>query len=339
MSNKPRIAILLGDASGVGPEVVVKLIADKTLQALCDPLLLGDQTVLEWGMRDASLQIPYTIIKNVQEEVPPHHVKLLQMPHPKLDSVVTGQVNRQCGIACMAMMEKAVELWKRGEVLGICYAPLNKSALLEADCPAQSETEYFAQLLEHKGAFGEVNMVDNVWTTRVTSHVPIKQVSDELTIESILDNIRLAQNTLLQAGFAKPRIGVAALNPHAGENGRCGREELDVISPAIQLAQQEGIDASGPYSSDTLFIRAFAGDFDAGVTMYHDQGQIALKLKGFGRGVTIGGGFQIPITTCAHGTAFDIVGKGVADSGSMKSALKTVIHMAQSIMEQKVHSI
>lgn len=166
--------------------------------------------------------------------------------------------------------------------------------------------------------------------TRVTSHIPVSEISTNLTVENILESIQLADTTLKQAGYENPLIGVAALNPHGGEGGLCGQEELTVIGPAVEKAKKEGINVKGPFPADTLFKQAFDGRFHAVVTMYHDQGQIALKLKGFERGITIGGGLRLPATTCAHGTAHDIAWKGIASVQSLENAYRMVCRMAEN---------
>ena len=197
-----------------------------------------------------------------------------------------------------------------------------------ADSPAASETELFAMLLGQNDGFGEINMLDQVWTTRVTSHIPIAEVSNHLTVEAVLSSIVLADETLKRAGYKAPCVGVSALNPHAGEGGLCGDEEIRVIAPAVEAARQRGINAQGPFAADTVFKQAFDGKFQGVVTMYHDQGQIALKLRGFERGITIGGGLAMPVTTCAHGTAHEIAWKGIASTESLNNAFRMVCVMA-----------
>jgi 4-hydroxythreonine-4-phosphate dehydrogenase len=203
----------------------------------------------------------------------------------------------------------------------------------KAGCGFESEHHLLADIFGHTGPFGEINVVGDLWTTRTTSHIPIKDVSANLTVNTIMRAITLADTSLRNSGIDKPRLGLAALNPHAGEHGLCGREEIDVIAPAIAQAKAAGIDASGPYPSDILFIKAFRGDFDGVVTMYHDQGQIALKLKGFDEGVTIAGGLPAPIATCAHGTAYDIAGKGIAGTRAFENAVKMTCRMASHMLD------
>jgi len=167
----------------------------------------------------------------------------------------------------------------------------------------------------------------SLWTSRVTSHVPLRDVADLLTQEKIREVARLLHRTIASSGIAAPRIAVAGLNPHAGEGGLLGTEEIDIIAPVVAQLRSEGFDVIGPLPADTLFVAARRGDFHAVVTMYHDQGQIAMKLMGFERGVTVAGGLPAIITTPAHGTAFDIAGKGTADPGAMREAIRIACEM------------
>jgi 4-hydroxythreonine-4-phosphate dehydrogenase len=173
-----------------------------------------------------------------------------------------------------------------------------------------------------------MNVLDNLWMSRVTSHVSLRTALDQITPDRIDEAITLADRTMRGAGFDAPRIAVAALNPHGGENGLFGREEIEIIAPAVARAAERGILCRGPFPSDTVFLKAFAGDYDGVLTMYHDQGQIATKLRGFNRGVTVTGGLRTVFTTPAHGTAFDIVGKGVATTGALEEAVRLCARLA-----------
>ena len=179
----------------------------------------------------------------------------------------------------------------------------------------------FAKHLQWDKPFGEMNVIKDLWTTRVTSHIPLNKVAENITIRRIRGSIRLAHNTLVKAGIENPRIAVAGLNPHNGEDGLCGAEEIEIISPAVDEAKSEGINVSGPFSADTLFVTALNQKFDVIVTMYHDQGQIALKLMDFESVVTVLAGLPNAVTTPSHGTAFDIAGKGIAKSNAMKQSV------------------
>ncbi len=187
-------------------------------------------------------------------------------------------------------------------------------------------------------AYGEMNVVDGVWTTRVTSHIPLIKVGENLSKEGILSMIRLSDKACREAGIEEPRIAVAALNPHCGEGGLCGEEEQTLILPAVEEAKAEGYPVAGMYSADVIFVKAFESELDAVVTMYHDQGQIALKLKGFDHAVTILGGFPVPIGTPAHGTAYDIAGTGEAKEHAFIAAFEIIRRQAESRMRQRLEA-
>jgi 4-hydroxythreonine-4-phosphate dehydrogenase len=195
----------------------------------------------------------------------------------------------------------------------------------------------FAKLTSHTGFFGEMNVIPEFATFRVTSHVALREAVNMITPERIENAVRLADSTLRAMGYDPPRIGVAALNPHCGENGLFGDEEIRVIRPTLEKLEREGISATGPLSSDTIFLRAKRGEFDGVVMMYHDQGQIATKLLGFNKGVTVTAGLKTVFTTPAHGTAFDIVGKGAADPGGLEYALRLAARLAASRRAERAH--
>ena len=332
---KPVIGVLLGDAAGVGPELITKIIADGFLTEECRPIVIGDKRVLELGMKRVGASFPYTEIRDPSEADFSKGVQLIDMADLDPASITTGQVNIASGKATGEAILKAVELCKKGQIEGFVFAPFNKTSLKKAGFEFESEHYLFAHHFGVTTPFGEVNVLGDLMTSRVTSHIPLKEVANRLTRENILRAIHLLNSTLKMYGVEKPRLGVAGLNPHNGENGTCGREEIDVIAPAVEEAQKEGIDAVGPYPSDILFIRAFRGEFNAAVTMYHDQGQIALKLKGFDYGVTVSGGMPYPIATPAHGTAYDIAGKNVAKTEAIKNAVRMVVKMARTNHGQK----
>ena len=329
MMQKPIIGVLIGDAAGVGPELVARLASVNFFDEYCRPVIIGDARVFERGMKTIGKKVPYRTISDLGEATWLDGIPLLDQKNldPASDYRM-GEISVKSGAACVSMLEKAAELYLQGKIQGFCFAPLNKAAMKMSGCPYESEHHLLAHLFKHTDPFGEINVLGNLWTTRTTSHIPIKEVSENLTVSTINRAILLADSSLKNSGIAKPRLALAALNPHAGEHGMCGREELDVIIPAIETAKKAGIDVNGPFPSDILFIKAFAGDFDGVVTMYHDQGQIALKLKGFDEGITIAGGFAAPIATCAHGTAYDIAGKGIAKTAALENAVKMTCRMA-----------
>jgi 4-hydroxythreonine-4-phosphate dehydrogenase len=322
-----RIGLLLGDACGVGPEIVAKLLASDALDGAVATVVIGEPRILARAQE---------IVGSTAEVPPIERLDQLEgkgpvlLPGPPIDPAEApiGQVSEVAGRAVLDTFRLALGLAEAGELDAICFAPCNKQAMHEGGLDLEDELRFFVQVLDFHGHVGEVNATDELATTRVTSHVPLRAVADLITADGVLRAIRLARDTLRAAGKPHPRIGVAGLNPHAGDGGIFGREEIDVIRPAVERAQAEQIAAAGPFPSDTVFLRARDGAFDAVVTMYHDQGQIAMKLMGFERGITIHAGLPFPITTPAHGTAFDIAGRGIARVDSLAQAYRTACRMA-----------
>jgi 4-hydroxy-L-threonine phosphate dehydrogenase PdxA len=249
--------------------------------------------------------------------------------HRPFEADVTplGRVSADAGREVLETLAFLVDAASAGTVGGIVYAPLNKQAMRLAGHEAGDELDYFSTRLPATGATGEINILGDLWTSRVTSHVPLRAVADLITRDSVLRGIRLMAETLQRAGKTSPRIAVAALNPHAGEGGAFGMEEIEVIGPAIAEAQASQFRVEGPFPSDTIFPRAMNGGFDGVVTMFHDQGQIALKLVGLGQGITLLAGFPVPIATPGHGTAYDIAGTGKARIDGLASAVRLVARM------------
>ena len=229
------------------------------------------------------------------------------------------------GRSSLRNLESALDLAKSGLIDGILFAPFNKAALTLAGMEEQDEHQFIAKYIGFSGHHSEINVLDDIMTTRVTSHISLGEVARNINELSISRAIDLAAVTLKRFGIEYPHIAVAALNPHAGDNGKFGREEIDVIGPVIQNYQQSQMKVTGPWPSDTVFLKAQNREVDAVVTMYHDQGQIAMKLMGFERGVTVAGGLPIPIVTPAHGTAFDIAGQGVASVSATLQAFRLLL--------------
>ncbi|MFZ7101800.1 MAG: 4-hydroxythreonine-4-phosphate dehydrogenase PdxA [Peptococcaceae bacterium] len=325
---KPILGILLGDATGIGPELIAKMCAEDKFYPYCRPVVIGDARVLEMGKKIAKVDFPVQIIEKIAQAEWDGSIPVLDQKNLDPATITLGEVSADSGKITGDDCVTAIELCKEGGIKGIMYAPFNKAALRLGGHDFECEHHLFAHYFGAQGTFGEMNVLNNLWTSRVTSHIPLKDVAQNLSTEKVFAAIKLAYDTLLKAGFQSPRIAVAAINPHGGESGLCGREEIDIIAPGVEAAVQAGMNAFGPFPSDTLFIRAFNGDFDAVVTMFHDQGQIAIKLMGFQFGVTVAAGQPYPVTTPAHGTAFDIVGKGIAKVSATEQALILAAKMA-----------
>jgi len=326
---KPILGILLGEASGVGPEIVAKLCAEGKLLTYCRPLLIGDMRVLKMGQKTAGVEIPVYSVEDVSKAEWEGRIPMVDLKNLDPQKIKIGEISIDSGHATGDMLIAALRLCEQGEISGIVYAPLSKAALKLGGHNFTDELKLMKHYLSFDGPCGEMNIVDKLWTSRVTGHVPIKDISANLNIDSILKAVRLAYNALTRSGISCPRIAVAALNPHSGEDGLCGREEIEIIGPAVKMAREEGIEVFGPFPSDTVFISAFDGKYDAVVTMYHDQGQIAMKLRSYQTGVTALVGLPYPVTTTLHGAAFDIAGKGIARSDSMEQAVMIAAKMAQ----------
>ncbi|MGQ1798889.1 4-hydroxythreonine-4-phosphate dehydrogenase PdxA [Kocuria oceani] len=326
---RPRLALVPGDPSGIGPELAAKLIANPANLAAADVYVLAGEAELRAIADEAGVSLSLA-------EQPSSEAAAVVGSRFSDREVPRGRVSREAGERALADLTDALAMYQRGEVDGIVFTPLNKSALHLAGMHEEDELRWFAKSLEYSGTTSELNFVPGLTTSRVTSHVAIKEVADLINAQSVVESIRLLHSVVQGTGVESPRLAVCALNPHAGENGQFGREEIEHIRPGIALAQSEGIDASGPYPCDTVFIRASDGQFDGVVTMYHDQGQIAMKLMGFDQGVTVQGGLPVPIATPAHGTAFEIVGQGVAKTGPSQRAFEIAVGLASQKMAADV---
>jgi 4-hydroxythreonine-4-phosphate dehydrogenase len=329
MARAARVGLLLGDPCGIGPELVARLVAARELDPDAATVVIGDPRVLGRGARHAGVTLRLPEISSPDAAT---QGSAALLPGPSIDPATApvGRVSAEAGAYVLAAFHQALGLAREGALDALCFAPCNKQAMHAGGLAFEDELRFFAHELGCKGYVGEINATGDLATTRVTSHVPLRAVADLITEDAVVDATRLAHDTLRAAGKPHPRIAVAGLNPHAGDGGIFGREEIEVIAPAVARARAEQIAASGPYPADTVFARAKDGAFDAVVTMYHDQGQIAMKLLGFERGVTILAGLPVPITTPAHGSAFDIAGKGLARVDALHEAYRTACRMARA---------
>jgi 4-hydroxy-L-threonine phosphate dehydrogenase PdxA len=329
INDKPIIGVPMGDPAGIGPELVAKAAAKGVLTEYAQPIIVGDERVLKRGMEFAKVHFEYIKAYTIEEAVRLSGLVLLDTQSFDGYRVDMGMVSENCGLEAATNIKSCVEYCKRSLIDGICFAPNNKAALKLAGFVLHGAIDLLSTFFEARGHRGELSVLDNIWTSRVTSHIPIKDISQNLTIDRIINSINLINKTIISSGIENPRIVVAALNPHGGEGGTCGREEIEVIEPAVEIAKQNGVNIFGPLPADTLFMKLFKGEYDAAVTMFHDQGQIAMKLKGFDNGTTVMAGLPYPVTTCSHGTAFDVAGKGIANPGALESAYEVVAKMAR----------
>ena len=327
--SRPLLGLMLGDSTGIGPEQCARILADGRLGPVARLLVVGDVRVLQAGARDAGVTLETRTWRTPEEvDWSRSEVPVIDLQNADPAALPQGRVSPDAGRVAGETLAYMIELALASRLEGITFAPLNKAALHAGGWRFNDEHQLFAHLTRHRGFFGEMNVLDNLWMSRVTSHVSLRTALDQITPERIDQALTLADATLRDAGFAEPRIAVAALNPHGGEGGLFGREEIELIAPAVASAAARGIRCRGPFPADTVFLKAFGGDYDGVLTMYHDQGQIATKLKGFNRGVTVTGGLKTVFTTPAHGTAFDIVGKGLASTGALEQAVRLAARLA-----------
>lgn len=322
---KPLLGITMGDPAGIGPEVIVKALARPIVGRLCRPLVIGSPEVLAetiGRMGATQTRVKIRPVSAADFSVPRGVIPVLDpLPHP-LGAFTPAQVSKETGEAQARYIDAAVRLALDGRIAGIVTAPINKEALHAAGYPYPGHTEMLAVLTGAKEA-GMMIVGGPLRIMFTTTHVAIKDLPALLTAERVARAIRLCYRGLTDLfRITRPRIGVAALNPHAGEGGLFGSEERSAIEPGIALAREEGYAASGPFPADTLMGQAARGRYDAVVAMYHDQGLIPLKLAAFGKSVNITLGLPIIRTSVDHGTAYDIVGRGIAEEGSLLEAIR-----------------
>ena len=328
--NLPVVALTLGDAAGIGPELTARLLSQSDITAKANIVLIGDPWLWQDGQDIASTTVATQAVQRLAEVRARPDTRLPAFL--AVDSIAKDQVQRSqalaaCGTSALQMLNLCMDGTKRGEVDAICFAPLNKFALKQGGMNHEDELHHFAQYLDVTGYFCEFNTLGDLWTSRVSSHIPLKEAASMLTTERIVASARLIYKSLQASGTAEPKVAIAAFNPHGGDGGSCGREEIDIIAPAVAELRATGFPVDGPFPADTIFLKAQDGQYQAIVTMYHDQGQIAIKLMGFSKGVTVQGGLPVPITTPAHGTAYDIAGKGQANVNAMLNAFNIATRM------------
>jgi len=327
--NKPVVAVTFGDASGIGPELVARLLNRPEALTAARIVLVGDAWVWAQGQRIAGTNTQIKTIRDWREaRDATDTLMLLEMDTVAQSDITPAQVTAAAGRGARAALTACLDAVKSGQIDAICFAPLNKLAMKKGGMAFEDELHFFADYFGVTDYFCEFNTLGTLWTSRISSHIPLAEIPKYVTGDRIKAAARLTYKTLKRAGFAEPRVAVAALNPHGGEGGTCGREEIDIIEPAVKELNAEGLPIQGPFPADTIFLKARAGALDSIVTMYHDQGQVAVKLLGFERGVTVQGGLPIPITTPAHGTAFDITGQGKANAEAMTQAFLLAAKMA-----------
>ncbi|MGH6642380.1 MAG: 4-hydroxythreonine-4-phosphate dehydrogenase PdxA [Bradyrhizobium sp.] len=326
---RPIIALAMGDPAGISPELTAKLLALDEIVSKARIVVIGDRRVLDDGARIAAVKLDLVSVSPDADISKEERPVFIDLGHLDPASVARSTATAAGGRFALDNYRHALTMGRDGRAHAVCFTPFNKNAMRLAHSVYDDEISFSADVVGLDGPASEFNVLEGLWNARVTSHIPLSEVASHITGERVLRALRLTDASMRTAGFKRPRIAVAGLNPHAGDGGNFGREEIDAIGPAVEQAAADGIATEGPFPADTVFLRAKSGAFDAVLTMYHDQGQIAMKLMGFDRGVTLLGGFPFPICTPAHGTAYDIAGKGIANVGAARAAMLLAAEMAQ----------
>ncbi|MDC1003617.1 4-hydroxythreonine-4-phosphate dehydrogenase PdxA [Candidatus Pelagibacter sp.] len=325
--NKINIALLLGDPSGIGPELVSKLLSEQITEN-ANIVVIGEKNILEGGNKISGNSQNLKYVNSFDQiNFQEGNKFFLDIANGKNHNYKLSECSKESGESVLSALNLALELAKQNKIHAINFGPFNKTSLKLGGNKYSDELHLMAEKLEVKNFFCEFNVIDNFWTARVTSHIPIKEVPDHVKKEKIIKPIKLINEAMKLNGIKVPRVAVQALNPHA----EFGTEEKDEIIPAIEEAKKLGINADGPLPCDTSFITAYKNkNHDCIVGMYHDALQSGLKAFGFDRGVTVQGGLPVPITTPAHGTAFDIAGKNEANLEPTLNSFKIALTMAEN---------
>lgn len=332
---RPVLGLLYGEATGIGSELVAKALQQSELRHAAVWVLIGDERVFQQGADVAGCTLDYRKVASVEEiDKEADALWLLDTANTDPQDITFGEISVASGKASGDNLAFASKLAREHQLDGVVYAPFNKDALYQGGYQFEDDIHLLASQFDCTSGFSEINIMDNLWVSRVTSHIPLKDVAKHITKDRVLNAIHFANDNLQKAGFTNPRIAVAALNPHAGDGGLLGMEEIEIIRPAIQTAQEAGVNVEGPYPADTILLRLETDPFDCLLAMYHDQAQIGMKLMGFHRGVTLSAGLPVFFNTPAHGTAFDIAGKGVANPGAMIHAMKMAVTVVSNKGEE-----
>lgn len=325
ISRTPVIGVTMGDPAGIGPEIVAKVFVDGGLKG--HVLVIGDARAMRQALSLISADLSVRAVSDIgAARFEPGTIDVLDVGGVP-DDLEMGFIDARAGAASFAFVERAIEDAKAGRIDAIVTAPIHKEAWRGAGVPFPGHTELLA---DRTGVsdFAMMLFNDELRVILVSIHVALREAIGLVTRDNVLRTIRLADRAARDLGIDAPRVAVAGLNPHAGEGGQFGREDLDIIAPAIADARHAGIDATGPWPPDTVFMQARSGKFDIVVAQYHDQGLIPVKYLGVDNGVNVTVGLPFVRTSVDHGTAFDIAGKGIADHASLRIAIDHALRMA-----------
>ena len=322
---KPIIGITVGDPAGIGPEIVIKAVSDPAISGVCRSVLIGDRKNLEWTADELRLGARF---REFDGDAVQGEIEVIDQANLN-DAVAFGIESEATGRSAAKNIEAAVDLWKTGTIDAIATAPISKNALKLAGYSYPGHTEFLAALTDTK-EFAMSFFAEKLRVVLLSTHVSLKDAINLVTTDSLVKLIEFADRTLPDFIGKRPKIAVAGINPHASEGGMFGDEEARHIEPAIERCREQGIDISGPYSPDTIFLRGYRGEFDLVVACYHDQATIAVKSLSFGASVNVTLGLPLIRTSVDHGTAFDIAGKNIAEESSMKAAIRLAADLVAS---------
>lgn len=334
--NRPIIGITMGDAAGIGPEICAKAVISNEVQEISRPIVIGDQRVMRQALKVIKAgNMGINPIKDIsQAKFSRGIMDIFDLENLDPAKIKTGHICAPCGRAAVEYLKKAIDLALAKKIDAIATAPINKEAIHKAGFKYRGHTEILAERTKTKN-YAMMFVSDSLWVILVTTHIPLKNVYKHINKKKILNTIKLANEITGKLRGKKPRIGVAGLNPHAGEAGIFGKEEIKAIKPAIAEALKLGIDVKGPIAPDAVYYLASHGMFDIVVSMYHDQGLIPIKLLSFNHSVNLTVGLPIIRTSVDHGTGFDIAGKGWANPSSLIEAIKVAAFLAHAEVHRK----
>lgn len=331
MSTKPVILSTLGDAGGIGPELVARTLEHPEITSGTKRVIVGHRKIFDMGREVAGIRTDLDTYTNIADAIAsPEPVVFHHYEQLVYDDVPYGVTTAQSGLADYQIGCYAADLSDAGLIDAFVWAPVNKASIHKAGYQFEGYKAGIADYMGFSRRSTEINTIGHLWTTRVTSHIPISQVAGAMNQESIIDVLRYFDRELKRFGYTHPKIAVSGLNPHNGDEGAFGREEIDIIRPAVEAARELQINVTGPYPADTIFLTVKDEGHTGVLSMYHDQCQIATKLLGFDDGVTYFGGMPFILATPAHGTAFDIAGQGRARPNAILKALELASRAAMT---------
>ncbi|WP_166626215.1 4-hydroxythreonine-4-phosphate dehydrogenase PdxA [Jeotgalicoccus sp. S0W5] len=320
--SKAIIAVPMGDPAGIGPEITVKSFTNKEVLEAANSVVIGDKKVIEKAIEITNTDISVNVIDEVsQADFSNNVINLIDLDNVDMSTFEYGQVQAQCGKAAFEYIEYAIKLAMDKKVDALATTPINKESLKAAEVPYIGHTEMLEELTNSHDPL-TMFQVRSLRIFFLTRHLSIKQAIDQMTKERVQDYVKRSYDALIKLGVEEPKLAVAGLNPHSGEGGLFGNEEIDEITPGIKLAQKDGFDVVGPVPADSVFFQALNGRYDAVISLYHDQGHIAAKMTDFHKTISITNGLPFLRSSVDHGTAFDIAGQNIASSESMEECIK-----------------